>query len=100
MSLLFRGTRQPALATTLAPTASFRPYARSAGRHRTYADSKSNAAQPKILNDSPPDENNAPQDVKEHNKEVDKRADRPQEKVKGDDVEKDKVPKGYWGGSE
>lgn len=103
MSFLLRGTRQQAqhaLARPVASAASFRPLAGATIQTtRTYAESTTKGAQPKILNQSPPDENNASEEVKAHNKEVDKRADRPQEKVKGEDVEKDKVPKGYWQGS-
>lgn len=105
MASLIRGARQQAqqaLARPLAPAASFRPLAGAASSQtrRTYAESTtSNGAQPRILKDSPPDEDNASDEVRAHNKEVDRRADRPQEKVKAEEVEKDKVPKGYWQGS-
>lgn len=106
MSSLIRGVRQQgqqALARpVLASAASFRPLAANATSHttRAYAESKTNGAQPKILKDSPPDESSASEEVKAHNKEVERRAERPQDKVKGNDIEKDKVPKGYWQGSE
>ena len=54
-------------------------------------------AQPKILSSSPPKEGEQ-QDVDQHNKEMTQRAERPSEKVTDDDVEKDKVGKGFWGG--
>ena len=54
-------------------------------------------AQPKIFGESPPNEGEASQEVKDHNKDMDKRAERPAEKVKDEDVEKDKVGKGFWG---
>nr|POE89778.1 hypothetical protein CFP56_20247 [Quercus suber] len=53
---------------------------------------------PKILNESPPKEGEESEDVKKHNEEMDQRADRPNEKVRDEDVEKDKVGKQYWKG--
>lgn len=85
------------IARPLAPTASFRPV--TSIQQRAYAEKK-NGAEPKILKDSPPDEKNHSSEVKEHNQEVDRRAERPAQKDKGEEVEKDKVPRGYWGGSE
>lgn len=58
-----------------------------------------NKAQPKILNQSPPKESEASEDVKKHNREMDARAERPAERVKDEDVEKDKVGKGFWSGT-
>ena len=55
-------------------------------------------AQPKILNENPPTEKNAPEEVKEHNREVDQRAERANEQVSNEDAEKDKVPKSFWAG--
>jgi hypothetical protein len=55
-------------------------------------------AQPKILSTSPPKESEASEEVKQHNKEMDQRADKPAERVKDEDVEKDKVGKGFWTG--
>jgi hypothetical protein len=55
-------------------------------------------AQPKILSTSPPKESDASEEVKQHNREMDQRADRPAEKVKDEDVEKDKVGKSFWTG--
>ena len=59
----------------------------------------SDKAEPKLYSDSPPKDADAPQDVKEHNEQMSKRADRPTEKVKDEDVEKDKVNKGFWSGT-
>ena len=56
------------------------------------------AAQPKIYSASPPKDEDAPEDVRQHNREMDQRADRPAEKVKDEDIEKDKVGKGFWNG--
>jgi len=53
---------------------------------------------PKILNDSPPPEDKAPEDVKKHNEELRHRAERAHEKVSNGDAEKDKVGKGFWSG--
>ena len=55
-------------------------------------------AEPKLYSKSPPKEEEAPQDVQEHNKNVNQRFDRPNEKVKDEDIEKDKVSKGFWSG--
>ncbi|EMC92765.1 hypothetical protein BAUCODRAFT_261783 [Baudoinia panamericana UAMH 10762] len=55
-------------------------------------------AQPKILADSPPPSDEASKDVQEHNRDMDKRAEKANEKVSEEDYEKDKVPKGFWGG--
>ena len=57
-----------------------------------------NDAEPKILKRSPPQEGKAPQVVEQHNKEMGKRADRPAESVKDEDIEKDKVSKKFWEG--
>ncbi|KXT10893.1 hypothetical protein AC579_9863 [Pseudocercospora musae] len=58
----------------------------------------SNGPQPKILSDSPPKEGEESDEVRKHNEEVARRADRPHEHVNPEDVEKDKVPKGFWKG--
>lgn len=55
-------------------------------------------AQPKILNENPPTEKNASEEVKQHNREVDQRAERANEQVSNEDAEKDKVPKDFWAG--
>ena len=55
---------------------------------------KSKGAQPKILNESPPE--NPSEEVQKHNKDVDKRAEQAHEKVADEDIEKDKVGKGFW----
>lgn len=53
-------------------------------------------AEPKILNESPPSDDQAPEDVKKHNAEFEGRAERPAERVKQDEIEDDKVNKGFW----
>ncbi|RMY88364.1 hypothetical protein D0861_04864 [Hortaea werneckii] len=53
------------------------------------------AAQPRILNDPPP---SASGEVEQHNREMDQRAEKSHEKVRAEEVEKDKVPKGFWAG--
>ena len=58
----------------------------------------SEGAEPKILNESPPKEGEEPNDVAEHNKDVSRRADQAHEKVNEEQVEKDKVGKGFWKG--
>ena len=55
-------------------------------------------AQPKLYSENPPKDEEASQDVKEHNEQMSKRADKPSEKVKDEDVENDKVNKGFWSG--
>jgi hypothetical protein len=55
-------------------------------------------AQPKILNENPPSPEEESQDVKEHNKDMDNRAEQAHEKVSNKDAEKDKVPGGFWKG--
>jgi hypothetical protein len=46
-------------------------------------------AQPKILNDSPPKEDSElPEDVRRHNEEMDRRAEKAREKVSNQDIEK------------
>jgi len=66
-------------------------------------DNKSNdtgvkGAQPKILNESPPAEGEGSEDVKQHNREMDQRAERAYEQVSNEDAKKDKVPKKFWSG--
>lgn len=51
-------------------------------------------AQPKIFSASPPSDGEASQDVKNHNKDMDNRAEK--EKVSSKDAEKDKVGKKFW----
>ncbi|KAI6865634.1 hypothetical protein KC338_g4990 [Hortaea werneckii] len=53
------------------------------------------AAQPRILNDPPP---SASGEVEQHNREMDQRAEKSHEKGRAEEVEKDKVPKGFWAG--
>jgi hypothetical protein len=53
-------------------------------------------AQPKILNANPPATDS--EEVKQHNKEMDQRAEKAHEQVSNEDAEKDKVPKSFWSG--
>ncbi|KAF2633683.1 hypothetical protein BU25DRAFT_405554 [Macroventuria anomochaeta] len=55
-----------------------------------------NGAQPKILNANPPATDS--EEVKQHNKEMDQRAEKAHEQVSNEDAEKDKVPKSFWAG--
>ncbi|KAF3037347.1 hypothetical protein E8E12_005647 [Didymella heteroderae] len=54
-----------------------------------------NGAQPKILNARPPA--TASEEVKQHNKEMEQRAEKAHEQVSNEE-EKDKVPKSFWAG--
>lgn len=53
-------------------------------------------AEPKILSESPPAEKDQPQEVKQHNKEMDERAEQAHEKVSDEQIKQDKVPKSFW----
>jgi len=53
---------------------------------------------PKILSESPPRAEDEPEDVKEHNRDMENRAERPHEQISNDDAEKDKVSSKYWSG--
>lgn len=55
---------------------------------------KTQGAQPKILNESPPE--NPSEDVKKHNADMEQRAEQATEKVSDEDAQKDKVGKGFW----
>ncbi|KAJ4350153.1 uncharacterized protein N0V89_008774 [Didymosphaeria variabile] len=55
-------------------------------------------AQPKILNENPPKGDNAPEEVKQHNRELDQRAEKAHEQVSNEDAKQDKVPKSFWSG--
>lgn len=55
-----------------------------------------NGAEPKILNAKPP--STETEEVKQHNKEMDQRAEKAYEQVSNEDVEKDKVSKSFWAG--
>ena len=54
-------------------------------------------AQPKLFSAGEPDQD-ASHEVQQHNKEVDQRAHKPNEKNTDKDVENDKVEKGFWSG--
>lgn len=53
-------------------------------------------AQPKILNANPPGEHD--EAVRQHNEEMDNRAEKAHEQVSNEDAKKDKVPPGFWSG--
>ncbi|KAH6616550.1 hypothetical protein C7974DRAFT_401983 [Boeremia exigua] len=53
-------------------------------------------AQPKILNESTPAAES--EEVKQHNQEMDQRAEKAHEQVSSEEAEKDKVPKSFWAG--
>ncbi|KAI4656056.1 hypothetical protein J4E93_000772 [Alternaria ventricosa] len=55
-------------------------------------------AKPKILNENPPASEEQSEDVKQHNKDMDNRAEQAHEKVSNEEAEKDKVPGGFWKG--
>lgn len=55
-------------------------------------------AEPKILNRNPPTGGEQPKDVKEHNQNIDQRAEKPAGQAKEEDAKNDKVSKGFWGG--
>lgn len=57
-----------------------------------------NGAEPKILNENPPKDGEAPADVEQHNRDMDQRAEKAHEKASNADAEKDKVGKGFWSG--
>lgn len=97
-SAIVRGVRQSAVVRPLAQSASFRPSAGATLQQRTFAESKKSGAEPKILKDERPDDSKVTDEVRKHNEEVERRT-QTQEQSKQGDKEKDKVPKGYWGGS-
>ena len=99
---LSRTARHSYLLRTLPRPAALRT-ASTAQRYASESSGSSKSikdAQPKILNESPPKDHEASEDVRKHNEEMDKRADRASLKVKDEDVEKDKVHKGFWSGSQ
>lgn len=55
-------------------------------------------AQPKILNVSPPKEEDLPEDVKEHNRDVARRVEKPADQIGDQRSDKDKVDKEFWAG--
>ncbi|KAH7400591.1 hypothetical protein DE146DRAFT_467237 [Phaeosphaeria sp. MPI-PUGE-AT-0046c] len=55
-------------------------------------------AQPKILNESPPTEGEQSKDVKQHNEEMEHRAEKAHEQASNEDAKNDKVPKKFWAG--
>lgn len=88
MMSLLRICRQQAIIRT--------PVRAVAVQQRAYAeDASKKAAQPKILNEAPPDEKELSTEAKAHNEDVDKR----NAKMQNEDGQKDKVERGYWAGS-
>ncbi|KAF2473166.1 uncharacterized protein BDR25DRAFT_129351 [Lindgomyces ingoldianus] len=53
-------------------------------------------SQPKILNESPPGKYD--EGVRQHNEEMDQRAERAHEQISNEDAQKGKVPPGFWAG--
>ncbi|KAF2016224.1 hypothetical protein BU24DRAFT_462405 [Aaosphaeria arxii CBS 175.79] len=53
-------------------------------------------AQPKILNENPPGEHD--ESVRQHNKEMEQRAEKAHEQVSNEDAKKDKVSPKFWSG--
>jgi hypothetical protein len=62
-------------------------------------DKSAKGAQPKILSESPPSKENEPDDVKQHNKEMENRTEKAHQQVRNEDAPKDKVSQGYWKGT-
>ena len=97
MSLVRVARRHIAVAARPVAQATYRPL--FGAQQRAYAEdasTKSNNAQPKILNTQQPKEEELSEEAKAHNADVEKR----NAKAKNEDVEKDKVKQGYWAGSE
>ncbi|OCL04759.1 hypothetical protein AOQ84DRAFT_391328 [Glonium stellatum] len=68
----------------------------SGERNKSSSKKGKKGAQPKILSDNPPNEDDP--SVREHNKEMENRAERAHEQVSNADAVKDKVSPGYWSG--
>lgn len=62
------------------------------GKQNAPSKSEVKGAQPKILNENPPKAEDESGDVKQHNKEVKQRAEKPAGQVSNEDAGKDKVP--------
>lgn len=58
--------------------------------------SKKGAPQPKILNEKPPAEES--ESVRQHNEEMENRAEKAHEQIDNEDAKNDKVHKGFWAG--
>jgi len=68
------------------------------GQQNEPTPSEVKGAKPKILNENPPAAGNESQDVKEHNEDMNNRAEQAHEQVSNEEAEKDKVPSGFWKG--
>lgn len=55
-------------------------------------------AQPKILNENPPTEEEQNEDVRKHNEEMEQRTEKAHEQASNEDAKNDKVPKKFWAG--
>ncbi|KAJ4322809.1 hypothetical protein N0V94_002190 [Neodidymelliopsis sp. IMI 364377] len=66
------------------------------GASKTGGGGGKSSPQPKILNENPPAADS--EDVKQHNQEMDQRAEKAHEQVSNEDTEKDKVSKSFWAG--
>ncbi|KAF1812815.1 hypothetical protein P152DRAFT_458008 [Eremomyces bilateralis CBS 781.70] len=84
----------------LPPTAAPRPFSSASTLRDTDKPDKDkkavHGAKPKILDEDPPLEKDQAEDVKQHNREMDTRAERAAVSVSVDDAPQDKVPKGFW----
>jgi hypothetical protein len=55
-------------------------------------------AQPKILNEKAPPEDEQSEDVKQHNKEMEQRTEKAHQQASKEDAKNEKVPKKFWAG--
>lgn len=55
-------------------------------------------AQPKILNEKPPSKDEQSEDVVQHNREMENRAEKAHEQISDEDAKNDKVSKDFWKG--
>jgi hypothetical protein len=62
------------------------------------SDKGTKGAQPKILNENPPSESEQNEDVRQHNEDMDNRAEKAHQQVSNKDAYKDKAPPKFWSG--
>lgn len=60
---------------------------------------KTDKPQPKISNPDPPSKDGESEEVRQHNREMDKKTENASNKASSDDQEKDKVGKDFWKGT-
>ncbi|KAL1650230.1 hypothetical protein SLS58_001041 [Diplodia intermedia] len=68
----------------------------SGGEQKSQNSHSVKGAEPKILNENPPSEQDP--EVQQHNKEMEQRAERAETKISNEDAEKDKVAPSFWSG--